>query len=509
MRLVQKLSLALVLTTSAVIAVGGALRAQREVAVLDFDRVRDHHVMGRALGAAIAAVWHDGGEARALAALEQANVPEGRVHAKWVWLEGGPPDAHTAFDQALVDATAAGETITRVVPSAAAGADPMRYTYVPLAVDKHRRGALELSESLAGQRRFTHRVVTETVLTTLVLALVSAGVATWLGIWIVGRPIEALAAKARRVGQGDFAEPLQLPQKDELGELAREMNTMCVRLVELQERVAVETAQKLAATDQLRHADRLNTVGKLASGIAHELGTPLNVVGARAESLASGEATAAEVRDYGAVIVDATEKMTRIIRQLLDFARRKPSTRRTVAALAPLARRTLALLGPLAQKRDVTLTLEADDAREVLVAADASALEQALTNLVMNAVQSMQRPGTVRVAVREEERAPPGKDARVACAAIAVVDEGAGIRADDIPHVFEPFFTTKDVGEGTGLGLSVAHGIVEDHGGWIDVESVVGAGSTFVVCLPLGGSGDSARLALGLASEAGGTSGPR
>jgi signal transduction histidine kinase len=363
----------------------------------------------------------------------------------------------------------------------------MRYTYVPLAVDPKRRGALELSESLVGQERFTHRVIADTFVTTLILVLASAGLSTLLGVWIVGRPMVALAEKARRVGQGDFAGPLHLEQKDELGELAREMNTMCDRLVLAHDRVEEETGKKIVAQDQLRHADRLNTVGKLASGIAHELGTPLNVVSARAQMIAANETTPAETLDYAGVIVQATERMTRIIRQLLEFARRK-GTDKATCALEPLAQRTLDMLGPLAAKRDVKLVLEAP--AETLVDADASALEQVLTNLVVNAVQSMGKPGAVTVSVGRERTGPPAfvglvgaPEATYAC--VRVKDEGDGIREEDISHVFEPFFTTKDVGEGTGLGLSVAYGIVQDHGGWIVVESVPGKGSSFNVYLPM------------------------
>ncbi len=485
MRIVHKLSLAFVVTTSAIVLVGGAVRVEREVGVLEFDRQRDHRVMGRALGAAIASVWRSDGEARALSVLETANVPEGRVHVRWVWLEGGPPGVHTAFDQAMVESTPVGETVTRVVTPASGEA--MRYTYVPLAVDAHRRGALELSESLAAQKRFAHRVVTETLVTTLILLLVSAGLSMWLGVSIVGRPMQALAAKARRVGQGDFEGPLHLRQKDELGDLAREMDTMAEQLILAHARVEEETAQKIAAQDQLRHADRLATVGKLASGIAHELGTPLNVVGARAQMIRDGEATPAETRDYARVIIESTERMTRIIRQVLEFARRKGPAK-VACPLAPLARSTLELLAPLAAKREVALLLAPSDpeAGDVTVDADAGALQQVITNLVVNAVQAMDRPGTVRVSVGEERRSPPlsvgGPEALYAT--VQVTDEGRGIPERDLPRVFEPFFTTKDVGEGTGLGLSVAYGIVEDHGGWIAVESAVGAGSSFTVYLP-------------------------
>ena len=484
MRLVQKLSLAFIVSTSGILAIGGAVRAQREVGVLEFDRLRDHHLIGRALGAAIAAVWSSDGQARALAVLEKANLPSGRVRMRWVWLEGAPAEVAPAFDVHAIEATPLGDTITRVVPTATAEA--MRFTYVPLAVDAHRRGALELSESLTGQERFTHRVIVDTLLTTLVLALVSAGLSLWLGVWIVGRPVRALAEKARRVGQGDFEGPLHLAQKDELGELSREMNTMCDRLVLAHERVEQEMAKKTAAEEQLRHADRLTTVGKLASGIAHELGTPLNVVSARAQMIAGSETSPAETLEYATVIVEASERMTRIIRQLLEFARPRRADK-ALCVLEALASRTLDMLRPLAVKRDVELKLVATG--ETLAFADAAAVEQVMTNLVINAVQSMTRAGVVTVLVSKERTTPPafvgGPPLEVA--ALRVTDEGAGIKKEHLAHVFEPFFTTKDVGEGTGLGLSVAYGIVQDHGGWIDVESREGKGTTFTVYLPMMG----------------------
>src|SRR5206468_11104743 len=118
-----------------------------------------------------------------------------------------------------------------------------------------------------------------------------------LGVLFIGRPISRLAAKARRVGTGDLSGPLQLSQRDELGELAKEINLMC-------ERLADERSAREQATDQLRHADRLTTVGKLASGLAHELGTPLNVVAGRAKLIATGEVEGAEVIDSARIVAE-------------------------------------------------------------------------------------------------------------------------------------------------------------------------------------------------------------
>jgi signal transduction histidine kinase len=292
-----------------------------------------------------------------------------------------------------------------------------------------------------------------------------------------------LAEKARRVGRGDFSGPLALGRRDEMGELAAEMNAMCERLVEARAAVAAQAAARIAVLEQLRHADRLMTVGKLASGIAHELGTPLNVVEVRAGMIAAGEASGDEARAYARAVVEASEHMTRIVRQLLDFARpRGPD--RAEEDVRRIAARTLELLEALAGKRGVALALRGGP--PAVAEVDAGQLQQVLTNLVANAIQAMAGPGEVEVTVERRRASPPAGSggAEGVHVVVRVRDAGRGIAEEDLPHVFEPFFTTKDVGEGSGLGLSVAYGIVREHGGWMEAESRQGEGSVFSVYLP-------------------------
>lgn len=485
MRVVPKLTLAFILCTSSILALNGFLRVRREVAVFDADRLRDHRLMGLALGEALSAVWHSDGQTRALEALAHVNAPDARIKVRWVWLDelAAPPRA--PLDAGEVAAAPDGAPVS-VVWFDPSGAD-FRYTFVPLRVTS-RRGALELSESLESKHLFVRRTIVDTILTTAMLAVASAALSTLLGVWIVGRPMKSLIEKARRTGRGDFSGPLHLVQKDELALLADEMNLMCEQLVVAHERADRENAGRIAAIEQLRHADRLTTVGKLASGIAHELGTPLNVVAGRAAMIADHETSPDETVAYATIIVQAVDKMTRIIRSLLEFARRR-GPRRAPQALEPIVARALELLGPLGTKKRVHLSLHAGPLAEVEV--DSNQLEQVVTNLVVNAIQSMTGEGTVAVALSEQRAQPPadigGAEASYAC--LSVRDEGGGIAPEHVAHVFEPFFTTKDVGEGTGLGLSVAYGIVQDHGGWIEVRSVLGRGTQFAVFLPLSSAG--------------------
>jgi signal transduction histidine kinase len=323
----------------------------------------------------------------------------------------------------------------------------------------------------------------DTALTTALLAAMSAVLSGALGTWLVGRPMESLADKARRVGRGDFSGPLRLRQRDEIGELAVEMNAMCERLVEVHGEVAAEASARIAAQEQLRHADRLMTVGKLASGIAHELGTPLNVIGARAGMIVDGETAGEETAAYARVIVEACDQMTRIVRQLLDFARPR-GPERAEEDVRGVARRTMALLETLAAKSGVTLALR--PGAPVVAEVDAGQLQQVFTNVIVNGIQAMSAPGTVEVSVSRERRAPPPDHGggEAAYVRVRVRDEGRGVAPGDLPHLFEPFFTTKDIGQGTGLGLSVAHGIVREHGGWMDVQSELGHGTELSVYLP-------------------------
>jgi len=175
------------------------------------------------------------------------------------------------------------------------------------------------------------------------------------------------------------------------------------------------------------------------------------------------------LRRYADTIADQCDRMTRIIRSLLDFGRTRRPERRHVA-LHRMIESTTALLAPLAQRTGVTFELGQGDGEADL---DVGQIQQALTNVLVNAVHASPRGSTVHVDVVRS-------DGRVG---IEVRDEGPGIPPADLPRLFEPFFTTKDVGEGTGLGLSVAHGIVTEHGGTIEVVSELGRGARFTLWL--------------------------
>jgi signal transduction histidine kinase len=275
-----------------------------------------------------------------------------------------------------------------------------------------------------------------------------------------------------------------LRRRDELGQLAESLNQMCDQLSAQQERIETEAAARLAAMQQLRHADRLKTVGRLAAGIAHELGTPLNVVSGRAGLIASGQLPDEEVATSAAAIKKEADKITTIIRQLLDFARRSTPQRARVD-LRNVVRQTTELLHALADRQGVRIHV-IEDERPLVAEVDANQIQQVLTNIMVNAIQAMPDGGTATVNLDACFAHYPDDDTYELqpFVRLAISDQGVGMDAEQAEQIFEPFFTTKDVGEGTGLGLSIAYGIVQEHGGWIDVSSRPGAGSRFEIYLP-------------------------
>jgi signal transduction histidine kinase len=480
MRLVRRLTLYLLLAMGVVFAIDTFLSVRSHLALFDEDVRRDEKVLGDALARVVERVWSRQGAAEAAALVEEMDVAASDVRIRLVHLdaEPGDPFAPAARKRAL-EAIRRDRTLTHVREEGEP--DSWLLTYVPLSVPGARPVALEVAESLAHERSYAFSRVRGTLLTGALAALACGAVAWGVGTRVVGRPVDALVAKARRIGHGDFTEPLVLRARDELSQLAAEMNSMAAELDAAARQVAHETAARLRTLEQLRHADRLSTVGKLASGLAHELGTPLNVVAGRAKMIASDEIESPEEgRESARIIAEQAERMTRIVRQLLDFARRGVSEKRSTD-LGALARQTTVLLEALGTKRGVRLRC-AEPGQPVYARVDAAQISQALANLVVNAIHASAAGSEVTLAVAACDPAPEGRTGR--WAVLEVRDRGTGISAEQLPEIFDPFFTTKPVGEGTGLGLAVAHGIAEEHGGWIDVTSEPSRGSCFRIWLP-------------------------
>jgi two-component system sensor histidine kinase HydH len=243
-----------------------------------------------------------------------------------------------------------------------------------------------------------------------------------------------------------------------------------------------------ALQSQLLRAERLSTVGVLAAGIAHEIGTPLGVVRSRAE-YTRNKIGAEHPQARGLeVIVAEVDRVSRTIRQLLDFARVRPAQARPII-VAEITERVRELLHLEAERRKSRLVVDCD-AELHPVLADPDELQQVLINLVMNALDAGAKE--VRIEARPDD-GPEGPRVK-----IIVRDDGGGIAAEHLNLVFDPFFTTKKRGQGTGLGLAVASQIVRNHGGEIELASTPGRGTTVTLLWPaarartMGHTGDEA-----------------
>ena len=233
----------------------------------------------------------------------------------------------------------------------------------------------------------------------------------------------------------------------------------------------IDVTELKQVQEQLRKTERIAELGTLASGMAHEIGTPMNVILGRAEYLMD-RVKDEPIRKGLKTIIAQVERITKVMNQLLAFARRKPPERGPLQ-LKDIIENGLELFQERLEKSRVTVETALDDAC-TKVLADGDQMSQVFINLVMNAIHAMPDGGTLRVALAQEHD----------MVKLTVSDTGHGIPSEALPKIFEPFFTTKEFGQGTGLGLTVVKGIIEEHQGTITVDSEEGKGTRFTIVLP-------------------------
>ncbi len=307
----------------------------------------------------------------------------------------------------------------------------------------------------------------------------------------LSRPIKTLEQLARRVAAGERNLQIEVRTGDELEELADEFNQMTRALDQreteirnlnagLEEKVRQRTSQleeqsRLLIRTQadLARAAKLADLGVMAAGVAHEINTPLAIIRGNTEVLEMGIPPGHPNREEIDIIARQTERMAKIVANLLAFAREKRLRQGTVA-IHPLLDDVVAQLGFQVPVENIRVERRYDP-ELATVPGDGDQLRQVFTNLVLNAVQAMPGGGVLTLAT--------GRSAEGDNCWVEVADTGSGIPREDLDKLFSPFFTTKE--NGTGLGLSVSYGIVKDHGGEIGVVDTGGPGTVFRVTLPL------------------------
>ncbi len=322
---------------------------------------------------------------------------------------------------------------------------------------------MPLSAVDAEQRASRRQIFLLTFLVILVVSLLIY----WLTGRLVLRPVNRLIQATHRVASGDLEHEIPIHQKDEIGRLAESFNEMTRKLAEAQR--------------QLFQADKLASVGRLAAGVAHEINNPLTGVLTYSSFLLSRAENDSDLKADLEVIVRETKRCREIVKGLLDFARQSTADKRFVHPNEIIRQAAAIVQNQLSMHRAV-INLVLDDTLPQ-IPADVNQLEQVFVNLFVNAGDAMMDEGGT-ITVRSTRAKSVNGNGSTEAVEITVSDTGCGISESDLDNIFDPFFTTKGQ-KGNGLGLAIVWGIIEEHGGRIDVETEVGKGTTFRIRLPV------------------------
>jgi two-component system NtrC family sensor kinase len=307
-------------------------------------------------------------------------------------------------------------------------------------------------------------------------------------LWhFVSTPVSMLAQGMERVAGGDLDYHLDIRSRDEIGDLAVAFNAMTAdlkkaknELVEwgntLEKKVQEKTAAIQMAQAQLIHSEKLASLGRMAAGVAHEINSPLTGIVTFGHLLLKKFPPGSEEYEDMQVIIEQANRCSTIIKGLLGFARAS-AAEKAATNVNDVLNHALNIVRNKADFFNIKLKLNFDGT-VAPVKADASQLQQVFLNMIMNAADAVEGKGTITITTRNME------DDGLDYVEVEFHDTGPGISEENLAKVFEPFFTTKPVGKGTGLGLAVSHGIVQEHGGKIIVRTKVGEGTSFIVRLP-------------------------
>ena len=497
MRIATKLTLFLLVSVALVMAGFGYIRARQERQRLTDEVQQEVLVLANALKLTVEHALRDR-QPQDIQALLAAMVGD-----------PNPVDRIRVFDRRLEDISGAAteQAATTLVPQAELEEvlrtgktivrfevdrpRPVVYTLLPLR--SQRGGAIGVLEVVHVADRVQRQIqdaMRDLILRTGLLSLTIALV-IWLTVRIsISRPVAKLVRAALALGRGNLNQRMDIRRRDEIGQLAAAFNRMAEQLQAAHGEIMAGTQARLELERQVQQAEKLAAVGRLASEVAHEIGTPLNVISGRAEMIQKGlQALQALTPDVD-TILRQIERISGIMRQLLEYARPRRPAIRPVAA-GPIFTRTVELLEPVARQRQVRVQVQVAEGLPPVLA-DPDQLQQVLLNLVTNALDATPPGGLIVVSAREgtpEDEDPRPRLTRGRAEGphlvVGVVDTGGGMTVEQLEQVFEPFFSTKERKGGTGLGLPIVEDIVRSHGGAIEVQSAEGAGTTVLLRWPV------------------------
>ena len=352
---------------------------------------------------------------------------------------------------------------------------------LPLRVPSMRRhegyevaGSLEVSRSTARLGRAQRADLRRTLpLLAIILGLtiLAVGVLTHN---LISRRIDKLLAGIDEVAKGDLSSVLLSERDDEIGALAARFTEMTGSLRESRHETLRHNQAKLALEQRLARTEKMATIGQIAAEIAHEVGTPLNVISGRAKSLGRKAGNREAVEKHSRIIAEQTDRIARIIQRLLDYTRRTvggAGDQQTVS-MNEITLATMEFLEGQFASAIVKTRLRRAEALP-RVEGEPDRLQQVLLNVILNSIQAMPGGGTLEVETSLVTRRRPGLEATPpqAYVLVEVTDTGVGVPEGKRKMIFDPFYTSKGETGGTGLGLAVSHGIVKEHDGWMEIDT--------------------------------------
>jgi signal transduction histidine kinase len=346
------------------------------------------------------------------------------------------------------------------------------------------QGVVEVILSLDHIKLNLAAITRKFIFFTLVTALLLGAVIYLISYWSIAMPVRKLKIASEKLGHGDLEFRIEKSGVAELDDLIEDFNRMAENLQHHNAENERYFADKLRLERSLRHSEKLASIGQLTTGLAHEIGTPLNVISGRAEHLLSTLPAENDSTDKIRTIIRQTERIAGTVQQLLAYSR-KPSSEFESVNLVDIVQKAYSLCMLRRHKKGPEMELKLDlTAAEM--SGDNDALLQLFVNLMLNSFQAAE--DNIKVVVASRHDSSDGEQRIL----VTYEDNGHGVPQEDHDRVFDPFFTTKDIGEGTGLGLFIVSNIVREHDGHIELDPHFQGGARFIMHFPVAHSGQTA-----------------